>query len=281
MHTKFIRNRWNRLNTLRPRQNGRHFADAIFKCIFLNENAWISLEISLKFVPKIQINNIPALVQIMAWRRPGDKPLSEPMMVSLLTHICVTRPQWVDSTLAPISMGRIRCAVTINYSVLTDRWFEKLIQILMTSFCGTFFIFYRIWYKYSHHILLKLSWSERTFNFMLSLSITGECYGEYAIIWSPFLNTLVPRPSGPILAHCTAGLNVCYNISHKKTARHNALTIVSWPNPWYDTDRFQQNFSSRQDYYLSIFISRDFWSKEKCSSIWIWEMNHLQFVCNC
>ena len=43
------------------------------------------------------INIIPALVQIMAWRRPGDKPLSEPMMVSLLTHICVTRPQWVNS----------------------------------------------------------------------------------------------------------------------------------------------------------------------------------------
>ena len=82
-------------NTLRPRQNGRHFADDIFKCIFLNENAWISLEISVKFVPKVQINNIPALVQIMAWRRPGDKPLSEPMVVSLLTHICVTRPHWV------------------------------------------------------------------------------------------------------------------------------------------------------------------------------------------
>ena len=31
----------------------------------------------------------------MAWRRLGDKPLSEPMMVKLLTHICVTRPQWV------------------------------------------------------------------------------------------------------------------------------------------------------------------------------------------
>ena len=47
------------------------------------------------FVPKGPINNIPALVQIMAWRRPGDKPLSEPIMVSLLTRICVTRPQWV------------------------------------------------------------------------------------------------------------------------------------------------------------------------------------------
>ena len=81
-------------NTSRPRQNGCHFPDDIFKCIFLNENVWFSISISLKFVPKGPINNIPALVQIMAWRRPGDKPLSEPMVVSLLTHICATRPQW-------------------------------------------------------------------------------------------------------------------------------------------------------------------------------------------
>ena len=84
------------VNTLRPRQDGRHFPDDIFKWIFLNENVWISLRISLKFVPKVWINNIPALVQIMAWHRPSDKPLSEPMKVSLLTHICVTRPQWVN-----------------------------------------------------------------------------------------------------------------------------------------------------------------------------------------
>ena len=83
------------INTLRPRQNGRHFADDSFKCIFLNENVWFSIKISLKFVPKGLINNIPALVQIMAWRRPGDRPLSEPMLARLLTHICVTRPQWV------------------------------------------------------------------------------------------------------------------------------------------------------------------------------------------
>ena len=83
--------------TLRPRQNGRHFPDDIFKWIFLNENVWISINISLKFVPMGLINNIPILVQVMAWRRPGDKPLSEPMMVRLPTHICVTRPQWVNS----------------------------------------------------------------------------------------------------------------------------------------------------------------------------------------
>ena len=51
---------------LRPKSNGRHFPDDIFKCIFLNENIWIWIQISLKFVPKS-----PALVQIMAWRRPG------------------------------------------------------------------------------------------------------------------------------------------------------------------------------------------------------------------
>ena len=84
------------INTLRPRQNGRHFADDTFKRIFVNENVRISVKFSLKFVHKGPINNIPVLVQIMAWRRPGDKPLSEPVMVSLLTHICVTRPQWVN-----------------------------------------------------------------------------------------------------------------------------------------------------------------------------------------
>ena len=68
-------------NTLRPRQNGRHFPDDIFKGIFVNENLWLSLKISLKFVPNVRIDNIPALVQIRAWRRPGDKPFSEPMMV--------------------------------------------------------------------------------------------------------------------------------------------------------------------------------------------------------
>ena len=51
-------------------KNCRHFADDTFKCIFLNENVWISFKISLKFVTKV-------------WIR--------------LTHICVTRPQWVKS----------------------------------------------------------------------------------------------------------------------------------------------------------------------------------------
>ena len=75
------------------------FPDDILIRIFFNENVWIPIEMSLKFVPKGPINNIPALVQIMAWRWQGDKPLSEPMVVWLSTHICVTRPQWDVSLL--------------------------------------------------------------------------------------------------------------------------------------------------------------------------------------
>ena len=61
------------------------------KALFLNENVKISIGISLKCFPKVRINNITPLVQIMPWRRPGDKPLSDPMMARLPTHICVTR----------------------------------------------------------------------------------------------------------------------------------------------------------------------------------------------
>ena len=50
----------------------------------------------------------------MAWRRPGDKPLSEPMMVSLLTHICVTRPQWVKRQMY-MKQRHVTCAGTAAY----------------------------------------------------------------------------------------------------------------------------------------------------------------------
>ena len=56
-------------------------ADDTLICKFVTENILISMTISLRFVPKGPINNIPALVEIMDWRRRGDKPLSEPMLV--------------------------------------------------------------------------------------------------------------------------------------------------------------------------------------------------------
>ena len=52
------------------------------------------MKISLKFVRRGLINNIPALVQIMVCDRPGNKPLTEPMMVILLMQICAPQLQW-------------------------------------------------------------------------------------------------------------------------------------------------------------------------------------------
>ena len=82
--------------TFRPKQNGYHF-----QTTFSNVFYWLKM---YKFIlwfhrslfPNCQIDNIPALVRIMAWCRAGDKQLSEAMMASLLTHICVTWSQWVN-----------------------------------------------------------------------------------------------------------------------------------------------------------------------------------------
>ena len=110
----------NLFRALMCQQNGCHFADDIFKHMFINENVWIPIKISLKFVPKGPINNIPALVQIMAWRRAGNKPLSEPMMVSLPTHICVTQPQWVKvCCLQLVTILSKECFMCIHNEIIT------------------------------------------------------------------------------------------------------------------------------------------------------------------
>ena len=103
------------VNILRPSFRRRYF-----QRIFLNENVRISIKSSLKFVPKGPINNIPALVQVMAWHRPGDKPLTDPMAVRLLTHICVTRPQWVKP------MGRIHMHLSITFKRTWNIFFAQL-----------------------------------------------------------------------------------------------------------------------------------------------------------
>ena len=117
------------INTLRPRQDGRRFPDDTFERIFLKDKVITLIKTLLKFVPNGPINNIPALVQIMAWRRPGDKPLSEPMMVRSPTHICVTRPQW-EKELQTIYIMASLCP---RKSFV--KWANVLIQARESFFC--------------------------------------------------------------------------------------------------------------------------------------------------
>ena len=72
-----------------------------------------------------------ALVQIMAWCRSGDKPLSEPMLVTLLTHICVTRPQWVYDNGATNNVSSNIC------------WFKTYLLLWITN----------TWYQAKHNIM--------------------------------------------------------------------------------------------------------------------------------
>ena len=55
------------INTQKPRQNGRNFANDICKGVFSNENCCILIKISLKFIHRLPISNIQPLFQIMAW----------------------------------------------------------------------------------------------------------------------------------------------------------------------------------------------------------------------
>ena len=103
--------------------------DAISQTTLSNAFTWTKmlefrLTLNRSLLLKVWLNNIPTLAKKMAWCWLGDKPLSEPMMVNLLTHICVTRPQWVNPHRSPI-YGSLGC----NYTIQTDlSCYAKLIH---------------------------------------------------------------------------------------------------------------------------------------------------------
>ena len=109
------RGQW--VNTMRPRQNGCHFAD-IFSCIFFNE-IYISINVLLKFDHKTHNNNIAELVHTMAWQA-----ITWTNGVYWLTHIWVTRPQWVNG----ICCTRWTCNVTICFGINPSFRHTVLIQ---------------------------------------------------------------------------------------------------------------------------------------------------------
>ena len=85
---------------------------AIFKTAFSNASSWMKMNI-------IRLKYHWSLLLIMAWCRPGDKSLSEPLMVCLPTHICVTRSQRVDLITGEVKVGMRYYIPLIYVDVIT------------------------------------------------------------------------------------------------------------------------------------------------------------------
>ena len=164
---------------------------------------------SLKSVPQNPINNIPALVQIMAWRRPGDKPLSEPTMVKLPTHICVIRPPAFKVTHTSRYCRRVQdmekqrhpynTLYTWYYVTYVLRY-NKL-QCCLYNFVQYNKMLYKTlqWLRPNTHHSLKTQWSIVWYHIRYPIP-NGYC-GE--------LREYLPRKNGPALSETSCFDRIC------------------------------------------------------------------------
>ena len=108
------------VNTLRPRQNGCHFADDIFNCIFLKENIWIPIKISLKFVPTGSVNNITVMVHIMAWCWPGRQAIiwtnDDYFTDGYMHHSCLNELKYAGFTMfiVPLASTKLKSGILVS-----------------------------------------------------------------------------------------------------------------------------------------------------------------------
>ena len=104
-------------------QNGGHsasLADDIFNRIFLNKNGWISITILLNSIPKNPIDNKPALVQVMAWHRTGDKPLHEPVLTQFIDVYAA--PRGDESKQHPKQIATFQLKMNISTMTIDKSW---------------------------------------------------------------------------------------------------------------------------------------------------------------
>ena len=132
-HICITRPQW--VNTLKLGQKRLPYCRQHFQCLLLCRNSRILIQISLKFVPKDSVNNKLALVQIRAWHRRGNKPLSEPMMV-----------WWTDSY-ASLSLNELtpqisKISSAILNGMIRSTWMGTKISFL--NFLRNLMAWYRL-----------------------------------------------------------------------------------------------------------------------------------------
>ena len=142
----------------------------------------------------------------MAWRRPGDKSLSKPRMESLLTHICVTRPQSVNTTgqIKSTKLGR-------NFPSKRSVWCKShnLVYCLTCNICGLQYVGQT---KRTFHVRLY-----KHFRDIQNLDLTKPLGRHFTLPTMPQMGTTLPvtswlslpNPATPMLPNrCVSNLNV-------------------------------------------------------------------------
>ena len=72
-----------------------HVVD-ILRTTHSNGFTWNTVFISLNFFPKGPIENMSALVQVMAWRQTGHKPYLDWLWLSSFTYVCHLGPVFIS-----------------------------------------------------------------------------------------------------------------------------------------------------------------------------------------
>ena len=129
------------IKTFPPRQNGRHFADNIFRSIFMNEKFWILIKISLKFVSQGPIENNPASVDIMTWRLIGNKPLlifGAIGFQSDMEYVTELKPWWI------LAQGSINVSQTLQCTITSLPQNLKDVSSIRSIPCMQLQLFYLI-----------------------------------------------------------------------------------------------------------------------------------------
>ena len=202
------------------------------------------------------IYNIPALVQIMAWRRPSDKPLSEPMMDSLSMHICVTRPQWVNSSPHPLPLPSAAYMHQWTGSAFVQvtacrRFGANPLPEPMLAFCQLDF-----W----EQISVKFEWEFFHFN-------SRKCFWNYHLSkWQPFFPggdevNMIEFPNDIVQSIFSIHGSITDATANQWT--YDICHIMSWH---VYTLRLRQNGCHfTEDNFKCIFFNGNFWISYKIS----------------
>ena len=130
------------------------------------------------------INNIPSLVQIMAWRQSGDKPLSGPMMISFPTHICVSRPQWVNQFFEG-SLPQKNKTRNATHQGNSHRGLRWVLLVWYPQFSDNALWACQLWGLARVNFLVENTWTyglmllNRLFDFALKQTTQDECQYLY------------------------------------------------------------------------------------------------------